>query len=331
MRRIAVDELRSRLPSWRPGVVLDEVLAFLAASEEIAPPERVAVFDNDGTLWCEKPEIFQAEFFLHELRAAAAADPALAERPEYRALLDHDQAALAGFGLPRLAVALAELCAGLTAEEFSARSASFLLQRQHPTLGRPFGRAVYQPMLELLDALRVQRFATFIVSGGGTEFVRAISEQLYGVAPEGVVGTLIEYEYVTRDGAPALRRTGRISGDANEGPAKVLNIQQHLGRRPVFAAGNSAGDRSTRPVAGHPDRPRRRQARVRLRERRGHLRHHRTHRRRRPTRRLDGCEHARRLEHDLPSTAIGAAAGFEGERRAVPAQIRPDIGSLEPS
>jgi len=243
MRRIAVDELRSRLPSWRPGVVLDEVLAFLAASEEIAPPERVAVFDNDGTLWCEKPEIFQAEFFLHELRAAAAADPALAERPEYRALLDHDQAALAGFGLPRLAVALAELCAGLTAEEFSARSASFLLQRQHPTLGRPFGRAVYQPMLELLDALRVQRFATFIVSGGGTEFVRAISEQLYGVAPEGVVGTLIEYEYVTRDGAPALRRTGRISGDANEGPAKVLNIQQHLGRRPVFAAGNSAGDR----------------------------------------------------------------------------------------
>ena len=98
-------------------------------------------------------------------------------------------------------------------------------------------------MLELLDALRAHGFATFIVSGGGTEFVRAVSQQLYGIPPEGVVGTLIEYEYLTVDGAPALRRTGNVSGDANEGPAKVLNIQQHLGRRPVLAAGNSAGDR----------------------------------------------------------------------------------------
>jgi phosphoserine phosphatase len=243
MRRIEVDDLSSLLPSWRPSLVRDEVLGFLTASEQIAPVDRVAVFDNDGTLWCEKPGFFQLEFFLHELRAAAVADPGLAERAEYRALLSHDQAAIADFGLPRLAAALAEVCAGLTAEEFSERSARFLLQQQHPTLGRPFAQAVYQPMLELLDALRVHGFATFIVSGGGTEFVRAISLQLYGVAPEGVVGTLIEYEYVTGDGGPGLRRTARISGDANEGPAKVVNIQQHLGRRPVLAAGNSAGDR----------------------------------------------------------------------------------------
>nr|NLI50024.1 haloacid dehalogenase-like hydrolase [Propionibacterium sp.] len=233
---------RSLLPSWRPSGVLDELLAFLAASESLPPSERVAVFDNDGTLWAEKPAYFQLEFFLHELRKAAVTDPALAGRAEYGALLRQDHAALADLGLLRIALALAELCAGLTPEEFAARSARFLLEEQHPTLGRPFAQAIYQPMLELLDALRAYGFATFVVTGGGTEFVRAVSQQLYGVPPEGVVGTLIEYEYLRHAGAPALRRTGRISGDGNEGPAKVLSIQQHLGRRPVFAAGNSAGD-----------------------------------------------------------------------------------------
>jgi phosphoserine phosphatase len=236
-------EVRPLLPSWRPGEVLDQVTAFLAASEALPPAERVAVFDNDGTLWAEKPAYYQLAFFLDELTKAVATTPALAERAEYRALLNQDQAALGQLGLPRIALALAELCAGLTAEEFADRSARFVLTEQHPTLGRPYGEAVYQPMLELLEALRAHGFATFIVSGGGTEFVRAVSQQLYGVPPEGVVGTLIEYEYLTVDGAPALRRTGSVSGDANEGPAKVVNIQHHLGRRPVFAAGNSAGDR----------------------------------------------------------------------------------------
>ena len=243
MRRMAVDEVVSMLPSWRPGAALEELAAFLSDSESLAPADRVAVFDNDGTLWCEKPAYFQLAFFRRELEAAVMARPQLAERPEYRALLGHDNAALAELGLPRIALALADLCAGLTAEEFSYRSARFLLEEQHPTLGRPFAQAVYQPMLELLAALRVHGFATFIVTGGGTEFVRAVSEQLYGVPPEGVVGTLIEYEYLALDGNPELRRTGNVSGGANEGPAKVVNIQQHLGRRPVFAAGNSAGDR----------------------------------------------------------------------------------------
>lgn len=240
---LSADALRSMLPSWRASAVLEDVVGFLEASQSLAPADRVAVFDNDGTLWCEKPAYFQLEFFLHELNEAVTADPALGQRPEYRALLDHDHAAIAGFGLPRVALALAELCAGLTPEEFSRRAARFILQGQHPTLGRPFGGAVYQPMLELLEALGAQGFATFIVSGGGTEFVRAVSQELYGVPPEGVVGTLIDYEYLRIDGSPALRRTGNISGDANEGPAKVVNIQQHLGRRPVFAAGNSAGDK----------------------------------------------------------------------------------------
>ncbi len=231
------------LTSWRPGDTRDRIAAFLDQSDALAPAERVAVFDNDGTMWCEKPAYFQLAFFLEQLKVAVAADPTLAERQEYRALVTHDDAAIAALGLPRIALALADLCAGMTADEYSARSARFILEQPHPTLQRPFGHAVYQPMLELLDALRHHGFATFIVSGGGTEFVRAVSQQLYGIPPEGVVGTLIEYEYLTIDGAPVLRRTGTVAGDANEGPAKVISIQQHLGRRPVMAAGNSAGDR----------------------------------------------------------------------------------------
>jgi phosphoserine phosphatase len=244
MNRRTTEDLRAMLPSWRPGSTLDDVLAFLTASDAIEPAKRVAVFDNDGTLWCEKPAYFQLAFFLQELKRAVQAEPTIAERAEYRALISHDDAAIAELGLPRIALALADLCAGLTADEFSERAARFVLEGPHPTLGRPFGRAVYQPMLELLDALRAHGFATFIVSGGGTEFLRAVSQQLYGVAPEGVVGTLIGYEYLTVDGSPALRRTGTVSGDANEGPAKVLHIQQHLGRRPVLAGGNSAGDQA---------------------------------------------------------------------------------------
>jgi phosphoserine phosphatase len=233
---------REVLPSWRPGAARDAVLEFLQSSHELAPVDRVAVFDNDGTLWCEKPAYPQLAFFLHELQLAVTADPALAQREEYHALITRDNAAIAGLGMARIALALAELCAGMSADEYADRSARFILNGPHPTLGRPFGGAVYQPMLELLDALRAYGFSNFIVSGGGTEFVRAVSQQLYGIAPEGVVGTLIEYEYLSVDGAPVLRRTGNVSGDANEGVAKVINIQQHLGRRPVLAAGNSAGD-----------------------------------------------------------------------------------------
>jgi phosphoserine phosphatase len=231
------------LPSWRPGATRDALVAFLDASTDLDPDARVAAFDNDGTLWCEKPVYPQLAFFLHELAAAVAGEPALAERAEYAALLHRDEAAIAAIGLPRIAMALAELFAGVSPDEFSARSHRFIWNAPHPTLGRPFAHAIYQPMVELLDELRARRFTTFIVSGGGTEFVRAVSQSLYGIAPEGVVGTLIKYEYRVVDGVPSIVRTAELAGDANEGPAKVLHIQQHLGRRPVLAAGNSAGDR----------------------------------------------------------------------------------------
>jgi hypothetical protein len=131
-----------------------------------------------------------------------------------------------------------------------------MAQARHRTLGVSFAGCVYQPMLELLDELRHREFTIFVVTGGGTEFVRAVSEDLYGVPPERVVGTLIEYEFVRRDDDhPALLRTGRISGAANEGPAKVANIQTQLGRRPVLAAGNSGGDREMLEWACAGDQP----------------------------------------------------------------------------
>jgi phosphoserine phosphatase len=232
------------LPSWRPGSTRDAVVGFLDASESIPLDQRVAAFDNDGTLWCEKPTYVQYDFFEDALRAAAAEDPTLRERPEYAAILEGDQAAMGELGLERVALALGELFVGERPEEFTARVREFMGRARHRTLGVPLGRTVYQPMLELLDELRRRAFTIFIVTGGGTEFVRAVSDELYEVSAEAVVGTLIEYEFQRReDDSPELVRTARISGAANEGAAKVAHIQAQLGRRPILGGGNSGGDR----------------------------------------------------------------------------------------
>lgn len=230
------------LPSWRPGPTRERLLSFLDASGRVPADQRVAVFDNDGTLWCERPIYAQLAFFMDALRSAAADDPRLADRPEYAALLDGDHQAVAALGLGRVALALAELFAGVEPAEFADRCRRFVSGAHHPTLGVPFARTVYQPMLELLAELRARGFATFVVTGGGTEFVRAVSLDLYGVPPEGVVGTLIGYELARRDGRPVLVRTAELQTEANEGPAKIEHIQAFLGRRPILAVGNSAGD-----------------------------------------------------------------------------------------
>jgi phosphoserine phosphatase len=241
------------LPSWRPGPTRDALLQLVDRAQDLPPEHRTAVFDNDGTLWCEKPAYIQLSFFLAELASAIEADAALADRVEYAALLGGDQATIDQLGLPRIALALAELFDGWAPDRFADHAATFVRTGTHPTLHCPFAEVVYQPMLELLGLLREAGFATFIVSGGGTEFVRAVSQELYGVPPEGVVGTLIGYDATREDGTPVVRRTASIHGDANEGMAKVLHIQQHLGRPPLFAAGNTAGDREMLEwAAGRP-------------------------------------------------------------------------------
>jgi phosphoserine phosphatase len=238
------------LPSWRPGVTRDAILAFLDRASTVPERDRVACFDNDGTLWCERPNYVQLEFFLAALRNRVHADPALGEEPEFAALLSGDRAAIGELGLPRIALALTGLFAGVPPHEFGDRVREFMATATHPTLNRPLRTTVYQPMLELMTELRRHGFTVTIVSGGGTEFVRAISQDLYGVPPEAVVGTLIDYDYEPGPDGPTLRRSTRLIGEANEGAAKVRNIQTLLGRRPIVAAGNSGGDREMLEWAG---------------------------------------------------------------------------------
>lgn len=232
------------LPSWRPGATRDAVIGFLDAALDLPADQRVACLDNDGTLWCERPTYVQFDFLAHALAGATAVDPALRERPELAAVLDRDLATIERLGIERVALALIGLFAGRTPEEYTAAVRAFVDRGRNAVLDRPLARCTYLPMLELLDELRRRSFTVAIVTGGGVEFVRAVSQDLYGVPPELVVGTAIDYETGRDDaGRLVLRRTGSVSGGAVEGAAKVASIQAHLGRRPVLAAGNSAGDR----------------------------------------------------------------------------------------
>ena len=216
----------------------------------------MACFDNDGTLWCERPTYVQFDFLMDALKAAVSADPGVGESAEFAALLSGDQAAIGELGLARIAMALTGLFQGFTPEEFTARVRDFMARATHRTLGRPLRSNTYLPMQELVAELRRRDFAVFIVSGGGTEFVRAISFDLYGVPAEAVVGSLIDYDFVpTSAGGPGLTRANRLVGVANEGAAKVTHIQTQLGRRPILAAGNSGGDREMLEWAAAGDGP----------------------------------------------------------------------------
>ncbi len=158
------------LPSWRPGSTRDAVVAFLDAAEALPVVERVACFDNDGTLWCERPNYAQLDFFVHALQQRVTDEPTIGEVPEFAALLGGDQGAIGELGLERIAFALVGLFEGVTAEAFTDAVREFMASAEHGTLGRPLRTAVYQPMLELIDELRRREFFVSIVTGGGTEF-----------------------------------------------------------------------------------------------------------------------------------------------------------------
>jgi phosphoglycolate phosphatase-like HAD superfamily hydrolase len=237
------------MDSWNDGIAKSAILEFVerVSSEGteayVAPAERIAVIDNDGTLWCERPAYAQALFLLAQLRKQAAERPELAARPLVKALLAGDLRSASRHGPGPVAEILLGMHAGLTPEEFEDLATHWFDEARHPRFGVPFRELTYAPMIELLDLLRAREFRVFVVTGGGAEFVRTVSEQLYDVSPDDVVGSAAQMAFERRRGRAVLVRGATLLGLPNEGAPKPVNIQAHIGRRPIFAAGNSAGDR----------------------------------------------------------------------------------------
>ncbi|HEU0054550.1 MAG TPA: HAD family hydrolase, partial [Longimicrobium sp.] len=241
-------ELESALPSWNAGPTRDAIVDFVARVTDAGGPdfvpaeERVAVFDNDGTLWCEMPMPVQAYFADQRLHELAPEHPEWRVTEPFRSKLEGDTKKLLAQGPKALAQLVMATHAGMTTEEFDALARRWLAAARHPTLGVPFTHAVYQPMLEVLELLRSRGFATFIVSGGGVEFMRVFADEVYGVPPHQVIGSTIRTHFEERDGAPVLVRDPAIDFiDDHDG--KPVGIERSIGRRPIACFGNSDGDR----------------------------------------------------------------------------------------
>jgi phosphoserine phosphatase len=235
------------LPSWNDGPSKARIVAFVQAVTQpggkdfVAPAERIAVFDNDGTLWSEQPMYFQLAFAIDRARAMVAKNPELAKKPAMKAAAAGDMKALMAMGEKGLVEVVATTHAGTTSEEFAQIVRDWAKTAQHPTLKRPYTQLTFVPMRELLDYLRANGFKTYIVSGGGIEFVRVFSEELYGVPPEQVVGSTIRTKYEVRNGTPVIVRLPEIDF-IDDKAGKPVGIHKFIGKRPIAAFGNSDGD-----------------------------------------------------------------------------------------
>jgi phosphoserine phosphatase len=235
------------LPSWNDGPTKQAIVAFVTdvtreGSPDYVPgPERVATFDNDGTLWIEQPLYVQFAFALDRVKAMAPLHPEWKDKQPFKAVLDGDMAAVAAAGEHGAAEIVAATHAGMTPDEFRQIVREWLATAKHPRYNRRYDELVYQPMLEVLTYMRANGFKTFIVSGGGIEFIRAFAEERYGVPPEQVVGSSIVTRFERRDGRPTLFRLPQVNF-IDDGPGKPVGINQQIGRRPVAAFGNSDGD-----------------------------------------------------------------------------------------
>jgi len=247
------------LPSWQSGPAKDAITAFIedATTENrpgfIPSPERIAVFDNDGTLWAEQPVYFQLLFAMDRVRQLAPDHPDWQSEPALKAAIDGDMAALAGSGKEGLLRVVTASHAGMTSDEFDAIARAWFAKATHRTTGRPITSMVYQPMLELLDALREAGFKTYIVSGGGVDFIRAFAEEVYGIPPEQVIGSSLETEWDPTQ--RAVVRTPKL-GFIDDKAGKPVAIQRVIGRRPVMTVGNSDGDLQMMQWTAEGDGPR---------------------------------------------------------------------------
>jgi len=242
----------AELASWTDGPTKSAIVDFVERTvAEIEPDSRVAVFDNDGTLWCEKPMYIQLDFLVRRFAEQAKADPSLADRQPYKAALARDlkwigdavtkhyQGDDSDMG-PLLAAVLSAH-SEITVEEHRSRVEAFFADATHPTLGRPYTKCAYPPMIELLRYLEANGFTNYIVSGGGRDFMRPITGPIYQIPPERVVGTSVGLDYREEDGRGNLYTTAQPEF-VDDGPGKPVRIWARTGRRPILAAGNSNGD-----------------------------------------------------------------------------------------
>ncbi|HSN72317.1 MAG TPA: HAD family hydrolase, partial [Steroidobacteraceae bacterium] len=235
------------LPSWNDGAAKTRIVGFVesvttpGSKDFVSADDRIAVFDNDGTLWSEQPIYFQLAFAMDRVRALAPQHPEWKTTEPFKAVLAGDMQGVAASGHKGVAQIVAASHAGNTTEEFEQIVKDWVETARHPKFKRRYDELVYQPMLELLDYLRANGFKTYIVSGGGVEFMRAFAERVYGIPPEQVIGSSIKTEYQVRDGKPVIARLPEIDFiDDKEG--KPVGINKFIGRRPIMAFGNSDGD-----------------------------------------------------------------------------------------
>jgi phosphoserine phosphatase len=235
------------LPSWNDGPAKSRIIGFVqavtdqASKDYVKPDDRIAVFDNDGTLWSERPAYFQLAFAIDRVRALASRHPEWKTQQPFKAALEGDMDTLAAAGERGLLQLIMASHAGMTSDEFTQVVQGWLGTAKHPHFNRPYPELVFQPMLELLDYLRASGFRTYIVSGGGIEFVRAFSEQAYGIPPEQVIGSSIKTRYEVRNGVPVIVRLPEIDF-VDDKAGKPVGIHKFIGKRPIAAFGNSDGD-----------------------------------------------------------------------------------------
>lgn len=235
------------LPAWNEGPSKQAIVSFVQAVTEeggkdfVAPAERIAVFDNDGTLWSEQPAYFQVLFAFDEFKRMAPAHPEWKKDPALNALLTGDKEAFAATGMEGVLKVVGVTHTGISTEQFQDNARAWLAKARHPKTQRPYTEMVFQPMLELLAYLRANGFKTYIVSGGEVAFMRTFAEEVYGIPPEQVIGTTFVSQYQYNDGKPSILRTPKLAHN-DDGPGKPESIDAIIGRRPLLAFGNSDGD-----------------------------------------------------------------------------------------
>lgn len=235
------------LPSWNEGETKQAIINYVedvtnTESQNFIPvSDRIATFDNDGTLWSEQPAYFQLFFAIDRIKALAPNNAEWKDKQPYKAVLENDMKTLMSYGEHGLLELVMATHAGMTTEEFEQIVKDWLSTARHPRFNKPYNQLVYQPMLEILDYLRANDFKTFIVSGGGIEFMRPWTEKVYGIPANQVVGSSVVTEFDYNNGNPVIRRLPKIDF-IDDKAGKPVGINKHIGKKPVFASGNSDGD-----------------------------------------------------------------------------------------